>query len=373
MKKILFTSTALAALAIGGVASAQGISLFGSARLGLGYNINNDGSVNGDEDVRAVSRVRMGVNATGETDTGITFGANIRFDNAQQGGTNVTSETGQTEGDVFVSGSWGTLTLGDTNGADENWVGDIPGNLSLTGLGDLHETFFISNGGSFGSDNANDFASNPEARPTIRYDFDIAGFGLSLSSNRTLTDVGVGGGYAGTFGAFDFGIGLGYYDYSDFDFIEGTELVTVDGFDEDGNPVTATVPGAEISDTVQGGEQYSASVTGGWESLAAGVVYTKASSADAEFDTIGVGGTFGFDAFTLGAYYVKVLSADGEGDALDAFDGEQTYGFTGAYDLGGGAQVAGGIASTFGRGSAFGNRDLGNAETVADFGIKMAF
>ena len=45
MKKVLFATTALAGLAIGGVASAQGIALFGDARLGLGYNIDNDGGV----------------------------------------------------------------------------------------------------------------------------------------------------------------------------------------------------------------------------------------------------------------------------------------------------------------------------------------
>ncbi len=370
MKKILFTSTALAALAIGGVASAQGITLFGDARLGLGYNINNDGTVNGDEDVRAVSRVRMGFNATGETDTGITFGATIRADNAigGQGGSN-----GQTAGEVFVSGSWGTLTLGDTSAADENWVGDIPGNLSLTGLGDLNETFYISNGGSFGTDNSNDFASNPTARPTIRYDFDIAGFGLSLSSNRDLSDIGVGAGYNGTFGAFDFGIGLGYYDFAAFTTVQEAGFETGTIIDGDGNEQRIAVPVAAISTENQGGEQYSAAITGGWESLSGGVVYTSASSSSAEFDTIGVGATYGFDAFAVGAYYVKILNADGEDDGLDAFDGEQTYGLTASYDLGGGAEVAGGIASTFGRGSAFGNRDLGNAETVADFGIKMAF
>ena len=141
MKNVLFASTALAALAIGGAASAQGVTLFGDARLGLGYNINNDGSLNGDEDLRAVSRVRFGVNMAGETDSGITFGASVRADNASggQGGSN-----GQTAGNVFVSGDWGTITFGDTAGADENWVGDVPGNLSLTGLGDLQETFFIS-------------------------------------------------------------------------------------------------------------------------------------------------------------------------------------------------------------------------------------
>ena len=85
MKNVLFASTALAALAIGGAASAQGVTLFGDARLGLGYNINNDGSANGDEDVKAISRVRFGVNMAGETDSGISFGATIRADNASGG------------------------------------------------------------------------------------------------------------------------------------------------------------------------------------------------------------------------------------------------------------------------------------------------
>ena len=91
MKKVLFATTATGALLIGGIASAQGIALFGDARLGLGYNINNDGGVLTDrrrrrldtpDDLRAVSRVRFGVNMTGETDSGITFGATIRADNA---------------------------------------------------------------------------------------------------------------------------------------------------------------------------------------------------------------------------------------------------------------------------------------------------
>ena len=155
-------------------ASAQGIALFGDARLGLGYNIDNDGGILIDEDgttpddLRAVSRVRFGVNMTGETDSGITFGAEIRADNAE-GGEGDTE--GQSEGSVFVSGSFGTLSYGDTNGADEQWVGDVPGDYSLTGLGELDETRFVSNGGDFGADSGTSFASNPVARPTVRYDY----------------------------------------------------------------------------------------------------------------------------------------------------------------------------------------------------------
>ncbi len=50
MKNVLFATTATAALLVGGIASAQGITLFGDARLGLGYNINNEGGVVIDED-----------------------------------------------------------------------------------------------------------------------------------------------------------------------------------------------------------------------------------------------------------------------------------------------------------------------------------
>ena len=115
-----------------------------------------------------------------------------------------------------MSGSFGTLTMGDTNAADEQWVGDVPGDYSLTGLGDLDETRFVSNGGSFGSDSGDNFASNPHARPTIRYDFDIMGFGISVSSNRDLTDIGVGAGYAADFGGGSWSLGGGYYNFDEF-------------------------------------------------------------------------------------------------------------------------------------------------------------
>lgn len=353
MKKVLFASTALAALAVGGVASAQGVALFGDARLGLGYNINNDGSLNGDEDLRAVSRVRFGVNMTGETDSGISFGATIRADNAAggQGGTG-----GQTAGEVFVSGSWGTLTFGDTNAADEQWVGDVPGNLSLTAFDDIDETLFISNGGGAGSDGS-DFANNPFARPTVRYDIDIAGFGLSLSSNRDLTDITVGAGYSADFAGGTWSVGLGYNDFADFEIANDSVLAVVNG-------QLVEVPVA--STEVDGGKQYSVGLNGEFEQFAFGATYTKAEGdGDDEFDSLAVGGTYGFDAFTVGAFYHTILSADGD---IADLDGDDAYALTAAYDLGGGATVAGGIGRAWG-----GDGDDNNGRTVGDFGIRMAF
>ena len=77
---------------------------------------------------------------TGETESGIVFGAEILADEAEGG---EGGEIGQTEGEVFVSGAFGTLTYGDTDGADLYHVGDL-NEVGLTGLGDENETPFIS-------------------------------------------------------------------------------------------------------------------------------------------------------------------------------------------------------------------------------------
>jgi outer membrane protein OmpU len=377
MKRTLFATSALAAMAIGGAASAQGIALFGDARLGLGYNINNDGGVlleddDGDgqfdttDDLRGVSRVRFGVNMTGETDAGITFGATIRADNAigGQGGT-----LGQTAGNVFVSGDWGTLTMGDTNGADEQWVGDV-NEVGLTCLGCQNETLFVSNGGGFGNDTANQFASNPEARPTIRYDFDIMGFGLSLSSNRDLTDIGVGGGYAGQWGNASWNIGAGYYQFDEFSIFD-PELVNVAVVDGAGNPTgeIVQVPGDDVETEVGAGEQWSVGAGADLDAFSGKVIWTQISAddTDAEAQELLIGLGFGFDAWSVDGYYAQIISAsDALGDE-GAVDGLQSYGVGVTYDLGGGARVEGGVASVW---------DLGAADDgfmVADFGIGMAF
>jgi outer membrane protein OmpU len=374
MKKVLFATTALAGLAIGGVASAQGIALFGDARLGLGYNIENDGDVlieDGDtpDDLRAVSRVRFGVNMTGETDSGITFGATIRADNAQggQGGSN-----GQTEGSVFVSGAWGTLTYGDTNGADEQWVGDVPGDYSLTGLGELDETVFISNGGDFGNDGGTGFADNPFARPTVRYDFDIMGFGLSLSSNRDLTDIGVGTGYAADFGGGSWSAGIGYYKFDSFFVTSDGEPIEID-VDDDGI-IDAVVPGFEVETEFPDGETWSVGLNADYEAFAFGLTYIKLNSDTADIgefdaDNLLVGASFGWDAWSFGAVYGHILNAEG---ALEELDGDNSWEVSAQYDLGGGATINGGVRQTYDI-IGLGDDDDGDQATVADFGIKMAF
>jgi len=380
MKKVLFATTAASTLLIGGIASAQGVALFGDARLGLGYNIFNDGSIrtetdaDGDittpDDLRAVSRVRFGVNMTGETDSGITFGATIRADNAV-GGEGGPQDLGQTAGSVFVSGSFGTLTMGDTNAADEQWVGDVPGDYSLTSLGDLDETRYVSNGGSFGSDSSADFAANPEARPTIRYDFDIMGFGVSVSSNRDLTDVGVGAGYAADFGGGSWSIGGGYYNFDSFiDTSEG-DLQVVENAAGD----LVVVPGAEIVSEIPSGDQWSVGLKGDFDAFAFGATYTSVSTDDNaageafKADNLLLGASFTFDAWSVGAVYGKILNGE---ELAESIDGSDSYELSAQYDLGGGAALMGGVRRTYNLGE---NEDGSEADAtyIGDFGISMSF
>jgi outer membrane protein OmpU len=378
MKNVLFATTAASALLIGGVASAQGIALFGDARLGLGYNIDNDGGIltetdeNGvtdtPDDLRAVSRVRFGVNMTGETDSGITFGATIRADNAAggEGGT-----VGQSEGSVFVSGAFGTLTFGDTNGADEQWVGDVPGNYSLTGLVDFNETLFVSNAGGFNSGGGVEFADNPEGRPTIRYDFDIMGFGLSVSSNRDLTDIGVGTGYAADFGGGSWSAGIGYYKFDSFVEVGDTQLVAVT------DPVTGDiviVEGAPAESIFPDGEQWSIGLNAEYDTFGFGVTYVTLNSDTSEqgefdADNLLVGASFGWDAWSVGLVYGKILDASGN---LEEIDGDDSYMLSGEYDLGGGASINAGIRQTYDV-IGLGEDEGGDSATIGDFGIKMAF
>ena len=92
------------------------------------------------------------------------------------------------------------------------------------------------------------FANNPFARPTVRYDFDIAGFGISLSSNRDLTDIVVGAGYSADFGGGNCSIGVGYNKFDSFDTTStgDAETITVNRRRHRRSRTTIVVAGATV-------------------------------------------------------------------------------------------------------------------------------
>ena len=108
MKNILFATTALVATA--GIASAD-LAISGFAEIGMsetnavgqGWQFHNDIDVT----------FRM----SGETDGGLSFGATIDLDEVTNLGDDDGIPQGANDASAFISGGFGTVTMGDTDGA----------------------------------------------------------------------------------------------------------------------------------------------------------------------------------------------------------------------------------------------------------------
>ncbi|MCI2400179.1 porin [Aliiroseovarius subalbicans] len=122
MKKILFASTALVMTA--GVAAAE-VTLSGSANFGLKYNEDITASPLGDRDLWAHSEADLTIAMSGETDNGLTFGASFTV---TAGASTVGAQT------VWISGGFGTLSVGDVDNAIDAVVGGLA-DLGFDGIG----------------------------------------------------------------------------------------------------------------------------------------------------------------------------------------------------------------------------------------------
>ena len=168
-----------------GVAAAD-VAVTGNARMGVVY----DG-----DDLGFNSRVRVIFTLSGETDSGMSFGASIRADNAGGGNAGNVDTQGMTAGSVFISGEFGRLRMGDVDGAAEFIVGDLAG-VGMTGLRFLNENAYLSNAAA-------------TQRAAARYDYSIHGFTFALSADEPRsgnTAYSIAAGYSTDM----FGVGIGY-------------------------------------------------------------------------------------------------------------------------------------------------------------------
>ncbi len=133
MKKVLLATTVLAMTAT--VAAAE-VKLSGNARMGLIYDGNTNTVNNSNSKLKLTSRVRIIFTASGESDSGLSFGATVRNDQSGQGNTN------NNDSKVFISGAFGKLTFGDNDTAANVLVGHVD-QISLTGLGDNNELGYL--------------------------------------------------------------------------------------------------------------------------------------------------------------------------------------------------------------------------------------
>jgi outer membrane protein OmpU len=189
MKKVLFATTALIATA--GVAAAD-ITLSGDARMGITHA---DSATSVDNETTFNSRARLIITMSGETDTGLSFGASFRADNAaatdQQRGS-ATTDAGTNGavnglgGSVFISGGFGKLTMGDIDSAHEAATGDVAG-VGYAGNGFRNEMGYIGGGDdeglsySYSIDGLSVFAS--VGQPQAASASNESAFGASYTMN----------------------------------------------------------------------------------------------------------------------------------------------------------------------------------------------
>ncbi len=343
MKKILLATTMLTATA--GIASAE-MSVTGTARMGVVSDvvttfsdITEDGYT-ATSSVQAAfsSRFRVEFTGSGTTDGGLTFGATARADNSPIGisfdsssnlivGGGATGNRWQTAGTVYLAGSFGTLTMGDTGNAADDLVGQVA-YVGYTSLNSWNEIGNLSR----------DLTG-------VEYSYSMNGFTVALGAGQTysptaqfLYETGQYDNQALAQGLYDrgnfwsfgakyatdvFSVALGYQSNNGADITSLSGSYTVSGF----TGILKIADDSRVQDTE-------------WA----------------------ISGQYAMDGgIGLVAYY----NSDTEGwngIGVDTTAGA-AYGAGASYDLGGGASVVGGIAQ----------KDGDGIGSIFDLGVQMSF
>ena len=129
MKKFLLATTFLAATT--GLAAAE-ISMSGDARMGIVSRYSVDA---GENQLGFSSRARLKFTLSGETDGGLSFGATFRADQAAGSSKGI-------EGEAYLSGAFGKITMGDNDSAANVVIGHVDG-VGYTGNGDFNEIRYV--------------------------------------------------------------------------------------------------------------------------------------------------------------------------------------------------------------------------------------
>ena len=262
MKRTLLASTALVAMS-GAAFANDNISLSGSAEMGVSTDDNGDAMFHMDADVTFTM--------ASTTDGGLSFGTALNFDD----------NAGDNKYAIHVKGDFGTITLGDTDGAFDWALTEVSGAGSLA---DDH-TGHAGYDGNSGLDGLN----------ILRYENAFGGMEIGVSfeqegdaGNGDIVSAGVKGGFG------DVSIGAGF---------QSNDAESIAG----------------------------ASVTAGFGDISGTFNYSR-KTVDAGDDTthLGVGATYSF-----GATAVNVNFGQKETGATDM----SGFGVAAQYDLGGGAKV----------------------------------
>ena len=326
MRKLLIASTALVATA--GMAAAD-ISMSGYAEIGM----RDAGGATGME---MHSDMDIGFKLSGASDNGLTFGASIDLDEVSGG----IDSTGGSQA-IHVSGAFGTLTMGDTDGALDKANSEV---ASLTSIADDHTAHAGYNGGA-GLDSGD----------ILRYDTSAAGFGISASIGQddgaTNNDV-MGYGLTTTLGTV--ALSVGYQTDNTQDITAVSAKTTVGGLTLTANYSEATMDATAAVVAVTAAEVIGAPDT---------VAVTAVAAFGNSYEHTGLGLGYTVSGVNLSANY----------GSYDYDDGSQADGFGLAanYSLGGGATVMVGYGSGNARATAA-TAQAGDVDTFS-IGLGLSF
>jgi outer membrane protein OmpU len=152
MKKVLFATTALVATA--SVAAAD-VSFSGYGRFGIIYQ---DTAAGDSTDV--TSRLRLQIDATAESDAGVTFGARVRIQQNNTDNANSPAGTGFNGARFFARSGGFEVGVGNIFGAIEFMPGMYPIDLGLTGLGYQYTAYSTGGADAYSSGGNGSAGSN---------------------------------------------------------------------------------------------------------------------------------------------------------------------------------------------------------------------
>ncbi|MDN5787734.1 porin [Pseudorhodobacter sp.] len=312
MKKILIATTALVATA--GVAAAD-VTLSGIGRFGLKYD--NSAAV-GASKTQLAYRLRFNIDASKETDSGVTFGGRIRM----QSDYNSNGQTARLNAaNVYASYNGLKVTVGNVGGAYDDAALIYNSELSFDG------TSFGDPGGNFYSYKTGAYAAAEANRMGVNVAYSMAGINLEASyinpdqSVKTLPAAQ----------SSEFALAASYK-YNQFTISAATA--------QNGG-------GVKNNDLYFLGAEYAVN-----DLANVGLLYMDNGDKTIDGRTITLYGNYKMDAITLRGY---VANNNAAGNATNT-----AFGIGADYDLGG-ATLAGGVERGYAK------------ETVASLGVKFSF
>ena len=338
MKKLLIASTALVMVA--GAAAAE-VKLSGDARMGMAYD---GGSATQSHEWNFSSRARVQFTLSGTTDSGLEFGAkfrtsDIRGDKTDKNGKGEGLEDPRegNRGTVFLSGAFGTITMGDVTSASEELFGDL---ADVGYLGDDQGTAGIDFPG-LGTNAIPYLTLDNETTSGLMYTYSAGAFSVAAAmtdghgyGSELQNKPGEPAAYEADTQAYSLAVA---YTFGNYTVGLGHEILDRD-------------VGLDMSQTeLAGMAKFGNTDVKGY--------YAIGGDDNPVDDAIGLSVASAFGATTVKGYVQKV-------DFVAAgVDSVTWYGLGADYDLGGGAILAAGIQDD----------DVDGSDPVANMGVKFKF